>query len=47
MPLFQGISFEDSWKKENVYATENTIPAITKNLKFNSSKFDVNVVIPV
>ena len=40
------ISSEGSRKEENVYATENAISAITKILKFNSSKFDVNAVIP-
>ncbi|RHZ80549.1 hypothetical protein Glove_134g184 [Diversispora epigaea] len=45
-PLFQVISSEGSRKEENVYATENAISAITKILKFNSSKFDVNSVLP-
>lgn len=46
-PLFQVINSEDSRKEENVYATENAISAITKILKFNNSKFDVNAVIPI
>ncbi|CAG8626806.1 8999_t:CDS:10, partial [Acaulospora morrowiae] len=45
-PLFQAISSEGSRKDENVYATENAISAITKILKFNNSKFDVNSVLP-
>ncbi|CAG8482986.1 1549_t:CDS:10, partial [Ambispora gerdemannii] len=44
--LFQIINSSDSRSEENVYATENAISAITKILKFNSSKFDVNSVIP-
>ncbi|CAJ0632852.1 673_t:CDS:10, partial [Entrophospora sp. SA101] len=45
-PLFQIINIEDSRKDENVYATENAISAITKILKFNNTKIDVNTVLP-
>ncbi|CAG8663708.1 8238_t:CDS:10, partial [Funneliformis caledonium] len=45
-PLFQVINSEGSRKDENVYATENAISAISKILKYNHSKFDVNAVIP-
>ncbi|KAG9306967.1 hypothetical protein G9A89_000881 [Geosiphon pyriformis] len=45
-PLFQIINASDSRTEENIYATENATSAVTKILKFNSSKFDVNSVIP-
>ncbi|CAG8478858.1 3893_t:CDS:10 [Diversispora eburnea] len=45
-PLFQVINSEGSRKEENIYATENAISAITKILKFNNSKFDINSVLP-
>ncbi|CAG8599846.1 7803_t:CDS:10, partial [Ambispora leptoticha] len=41
--LFQIVNSSDSRIDENVYATENAISAITKILKFNSSKCDVNL----
>ncbi|KAF8926778.1 hypothetical protein BGZ58_010915 [Dissophora ornata] len=45
-PLFQVIHEPGARNKENAYATENAISAVTKICKFNSSKFDVNAVLP-
>ncbi|CAG8467268.1 7180_t:CDS:10 [Paraglomus occultum] len=45
-PLFQIINAPDARKDDNVYATENAVSALTKILKFNSSKFDANSVLP-
>ncbi|KAF9394692.1 hypothetical protein CPC16_010607 [Podila verticillata] len=45
-PLFQVINAPESRAIENVYVTENAISAVTKICKFNSSKFDVNTVLP-
>ncbi|CAG8558443.1 24474_t:CDS:10, partial [Racocetra persica] len=44
--LFQVINSDGSRREENIYATENAISAITKILKFNNSKIDVNTVLP-
>ncbi|CAG8588523.1 5786_t:CDS:10, partial [Dentiscutata erythropus] len=44
--LFQVINSDGSRREENIYATENAISAITKILKFNNSKVDVNAVLP-
>ncbi|RIB28214.1 armadillo-type protein [Gigaspora rosea] len=44
--LFQVINSDGSRREENIYATENAISAITKILKFNNSKVDVNTVLP-
>ncbi|KAF9938189.1 hypothetical protein BGZ65_000222 [Modicella reniformis] len=45
-PLFQVINAPQSREIDNVYVTENAISAVTKICKFNSSKFDVNTVLP-
>ncbi|KAG0314219.1 hypothetical protein BGZ97_009502 [Linnemannia gamsii] len=45
-PLFQVINAPRSRELENLYVTENAISAVTKICKFNSSKFDVNTVLP-
>ncbi|KAK9764647.1 importin subunit beta-3 [Basidiobolus ranarum] len=46
-PLFQLINAPNARDSDNVYVTENAIAAVTKVCKYNSSKFDVNTVIPV
>ncbi|ORY01320.1 ARM repeat-containing protein [Basidiobolus meristosporus CBS 931.73] len=45
-PLFQLINAPNARDSENVYVTENAISAVAKVCKYNSSKFDVNTVLP-
>jgi importin-5 len=44
--LFQVINHADARLEENIYSTENCISAVSKICKFNTGKFDTNVVLP-
>ncbi|KAK9729082.1 importin subunit beta-3 [Basidiobolus ranarum] len=45
-PLFQLINAPNARDAENIYVAENAISAVAKVCKYNSSKFDVNTVLP-